>query len=188
MRLEMLADHELVIDNFAGGGGASTGVEAALGRSIDIAINHDPQALASTCRDGQPADEPMATVSAQGTHLGEVRAFLMSYYGVDQDPRLIKPMPTVTSKDRLALVMVQGQPYVIADIGMRMLTPRELFRAQGFPDDYIIDRGRSVQTGRWMGLTKTAQVRMCGNSVSPPVAAALVRAQFSRRLDAERVA
>jgi DNA (cytosine-5)-methyltransferase 1 len=137
--------------------------------------------LRGTCRDGQPADEPMATASAGGTHIGEVRAFLMKYYGVDQDPRLTEPMHTVTSKDRMALVMVQGHPYVITDIGMRMLTPRELFRAQGFPDDYLIERGRNIQTGRWMKLTKTAQVRMCGNSVSPPVAEALVRAQFGER-------
>jgi DNA (cytosine-5)-methyltransferase 1 len=135
--------------------------------------------LRGTCRDGQPTDEPMATVSAQGTHLGEIRAFLMKYYGTGESSRLVDPMPTVTSKDRMALVTVHGEPYVIADIGMRMLAPRELFRAQGFPEKYIIDRGRSVESGRWIGLTKTAQVRMCGNSVSPPVAEALVRAQFS---------
>jgi len=137
--------------------------------------------LRGTCRDGQPIDEPMATVSAQGTHLSEVRAFLMKYYGTDQNPRLQDPMPTITSKDRMALVMVHGHPYVIADIGMRMLAPRELFRAQGFPDGYIINRGRSVQTGRWTGLSKTAQVRMCGNSVSPPLAEAIVRAQFGTK-------
>ncbi len=136
--------------------------------------------LRGTCQHGQPVDEPMATVSAQGTHLSEVRAFLMKYYGTDQNPSLRDPMPTVTSKDRMALVMVHGHPYVIADIGMRMLTPRELFRAQGFPSEYIIDRGRDVATGRWRGLTKTAQVRMCGNSVSPPVAEAVVRAQFGK--------
>lgn len=140
--------------------------------------------LRGTCRDGQPVDEPIATVSAQGTHLGEVRAFLMKYYGTQQDPRLDEPMHTVTSKDRLALVMVHGEPYVISDIGMRMLAPRELFRAQGFPDKYVIDRGRNIQTGRWIALTKTAQVRMCGNSVSPPVAEAIIRAQFAGRAKA----
>jgi DNA (cytosine-5)-methyltransferase 1 len=66
------------------------------------------------------------------------------------------------SKDRLALVTVNSVEYVIVDIGMRMLVPRELYRAQGFPDIYRIDieyRGKP--------LTKTAQVRMVGNSVSP---------------------
>jgi DNA (cytosine-5)-methyltransferase 1 len=74
------------------------------------------------------------------------------------------------------LVTIHGEPYQIADIGMRMLTPRELFRAQGFPDTYKID---PVFEGK--PLTKTAQVRMCGNSVAPPVAAAIIRAQFSAK-------
>lgn len=128
---------------------------------------------------GQPADEPLQTVSAGGTHFAEVRAFLIKYFGTDQDPRLEEPLHTISTKDRFGLVTVHGEAYVIVDIGMRMLTPRELFRAQGFPDSYIIDRGRSVKTGKWMKLTKTAQVRMCGNSVSPYPAAALIRAQFS---------
>lgn len=127
--------------------------------------------------------EPLHTLSAGGTHQAAVYAFLMKYYGVDQDPRLTDPMHTVPTKDRFALVTaramrtedgipiiwIQGEPYIITDIGMRMLTPRELFRAQGFPDSYIIDGD---------GLSKTAQVRMCGNSVCPDVAEAVVRAQF----------
>jgi DNA (cytosine-5)-methyltransferase 1 len=142
--------------------------------------------LRGTCRDGQPLTEPMATVSAQGTHLGEVRAFLMKYYGTDQAPQLTHPMHTITSKDRIAIVTVHGHPYVIADIGMRMLTPRELFRAQGFPDTYIIDHGQDAATGATITLSKKAQVRMCGNSVSPAPAEALVRAQF--RLETRAVA
>lgn len=67
--------------------------------------------------------------------------------------------------------MVKGEAYQITDIGMRMLSPRELFRAQGFPEDYVID---PVFNGK--PLSKAAQIRMCGNSVCPPVAAALVRA------------
>ena len=63
---------------------------------------------------------------------------------------------------------------IIVDIGLRMLTPRELYRAQGFPESYAIDTGADGRP-----LTKTAQVRMCGNSVSPPQAAALVRANFA---------
>lgn len=252
-----LEPDELIIDNFAGGGGASTGIEMALGRPIDIAVNHDPEAIAmhaanhprtlhlcesvwkvdirkvvagrkvglawfspdckhnagphnenlagrsldepistitargtqqtiiashllklrGTCRDGQPTDEPLATISAQGTHLAEVRAFLLKYYGTDQDPDLREPLHTVTTKPRFGLVTVKGIDYLIVDIGMRMLTPRELFRAQGFPDSYVIAHG--LRDGKQIPLTKSAQVRMCGNSVSPHPAAAIVAAQFS---------
>lgn len=70
--------------------------------------------------------------------------------------------------------------YVIVDIGMRMLAPRELFRAQGFPDTYIIDRAWLInpRTGelREVTLTKAQQIRMCGNSVPPPVVRAIVAA------------
>jgi len=123
------------------------------------------------------ADDPAPTVTAGGYHIGEVRAFLIKYYGTDQDPQLREPLHTVTTKDRFGLVTVQGEDYIIADIGMRMLQPRELYRAQGFPDAYQID---AMVNGR--PLTKTAQVRMCGNSVSPVVATALVRANFKHEL------
>ncbi len=78
---------------------------------------------------------------------------------------------TIDTRGRLGLVIVHGEPYEIVDIGMRMLTPRELFRAQGFPDSYIID---PIVNGK--RLSKTAQIRMCGNSVSPVMPAALLRA------------
>jgi DNA (cytosine-5)-methyltransferase 1 len=70
---------------------------------------------------------------------------------------------------------------VIWDLGMRMLRPRELYNIQGFPPDYVIDRGLDeVSSGvfREIRLTGTAQVRMCGNSVCPPVAEALVAANL----------
>lgn len=73
---------------------------------------------------------------------------------------------------------MKGELYAIADIGMRMLQPRELYRAQGFPDSYVIDRGADGRT-----LSKAAQVRMCGNSVCPPLAAALVRANYTEALN-----
>lgn len=130
--------------------------------------------LKGTCKDGQPVDEPAPTVQAGGWHIGEVRAFLIKYYGNERDGVDLRgPMHTLPTKDRIGLVTVHGEEYQIVDIGMRMLTPRELARAQGFPDDYVIDRGADGRK-----LTKTAQVRMIGNSVCPPVAAALVRAQF----------
>ena len=123
---------------------------------------------------GQPADEPLRTISAGGTHFAEVRALLLKFYGTDQDPRLEDPLHTITTKDRFGIVTVAGEPYAIADIGMRMLQPRELYRAQGFPDDYVIDFDHNGRP-----LPKHAQVRMCGNSVCPPLAKALVEANFA---------
>lgn len=123
--------------------------------------------LRGTCRDGQDLREPMPTLTSGGTHVAEVRAFLCAYYGNDRDGQSVKePLRTVTTKDRLGLVTVQGTEYQIVDIGMRMLTPRELARAQGFPDSYIL-------TG-----TKTSQVARIGNSVCPVMAEALVRANL----------
>lgn len=127
--------------------------------------------LKGTCLDGQPVDVPLHTIQAGGNHYGEVRAFLLKYYGTDQNPRLDGPLSTVTTKDRFGLVTVHGQDYQIVDIGMRMLQPRELFRAQGFKDHYIID---PMFNGK--PLTKEAQVEKCGNSVSPDVSEALVNA------------
>jgi DNA (cytosine-5)-methyltransferase 1 len=131
--------------------------------------------LHGTTRDGQSVDRPMSTVLAGGNHIAEVRAFLTTYYGnAKQGHSLNNPLPTATAHDRFGLVTIEGHEYVIADIGMRMLAPRELYRAQGFPDSYRIDidfKGKP--------MTKTAQVRMCGNSVCPPLAAALVAANAS---------
>lgn len=138
--------------------------------------------LRGTSKEGQSFEEPLHTVSAQGTHHAEVLAFLIKYYGVDQDPRLEEPMHTVTTRDRFGLVTVKGQSYQIVDIGLRMLTPRELYRAQGFPENYQIERG-----GDGRVLTKTAQVRMCGNSVCPPMARAYVAANYTEAVN-ERIA
>lgn len=124
---------------------------------------------------GQDNREPLHTITGHGEHFAEVRAFLIKYYGADQDPRLEEPLHTITTRDRFGLVTVAGEDYAIADIGLRMLAPAELYRAQGFPADYIIEWGIDASGAR-IPLTKTAQVRMCGNSVCPPLAAALVRA------------
>jgi DNA (cytosine-5)-methyltransferase 1 len=120
----------------------------------------------------------LVTVSTDGPHAEDVRAFLIKYYGNEQDGvEVSEPMHTVTARERFGLVTVAGTEYQIADIGMRMLAPRELYKAQGFPDDYIIEHGIDA-TGKRIPLTKTAQVRMCGNSVCPPLAAALVAANL----------
>lgn len=134
--------------------------------------------LVGTCQDGQRVDEPAPTISAQGTHIAEVRAFLVKYFGTGGGQNPGDPLHTISTRDRFGLVTVKGEDYVIVDIGMRMLRPRELFLAQGFPSSYIIDRGIDPTTGEEIKLSKTAQIRMCGNSVSPPPAEVLVRAQF----------
>jgi len=192
----------------AGGGGKSGVVTSHLVK------------LRGTCKDGQPVDAPAPTITSGGTHVGEVRACLMKFYGEGgQHSSLHDPMHTIPTKDRMAVVetrpagdhaaevrallhwhrqgkawgfraddfdgltadafagevVLGGEVYTIADIGMRMLQPRELYRAQGFPDSYII--GDDPAQG--LSLTKAEQVRMCGNSVCPPLAAALIAANYT---------
>lgn len=134
--------------------------------------------------DGDPA-QPARTVTATGQHHAVVEcdlsaedlegaqrvvAFIAKYYGQGDGQPVDEPLHTVTTKDRFCLLMVRGLP--IVDIGLRMLQPRELYRAQGFPADYRIDG--PGPNGKPM--TKTAQVRMCGNSVCPPIAQAIAHA------------
>lgn len=135
---------------------------------------------------GQSVEEPIGTLTSGGGHYGEVRAFLVKYYGNEQDGHsLDSPIGTIPTRDRFGLVTVtiDGELYAIADIGMRMLTPRELYNAQGFPPDYIIELAIEGRP-----LTKTAQVRMCGNSVSPVMSEALARANLPGNDAAEKVA
>lgn len=263
--VQLRGDYELAGDLFAGGGGAGLGIERALARPVDFAINHSPDAIAMHAmnhpqtahygeregqapraldishplgtivagggkhavveaellradfiakhfgdrgqrpgslmheplggvtavdhhalvssnllklygtNDGAPVSEPMPTVTAGGQHLAEVRAFMIAYFGQEKDGGPVTdPMRTVTSKERFGLVYVQGLPFEIVDIGMRMFTPRELARAQGFPDGYILDRGVA---GRF--LTKTKQIEAIGNSVPPQFSEALVRANLA---------
>ena len=161
------------------GGHEATG--QSLRRGVDTVVARENKALVTsslvklkgTCAHGQQLTLPLATVQAGGLHYAETRAYLVKYYGANDAARLDDGMPTATSLDRLGLVTVHGEPYVVADIGMRMLSARELYNAQGFPDDYLID---VVLDGK--RLTNKAQVRMVGNSVCPPVAAAIARAQF----------
>lgn len=125
---------------------------------------------------GGPVDAPLHTITAGGTHAGEVRALLVKYYGNEKDGvPLDEPLHTIPTKDRFGLVVVHlnGEPYVIVDIGMRMLQPHELYLAQGFPENYIHEfefKGKP--------LSKTNQVKMVGNSVCPAIAQALVAKNY----------
>ena len=124
--------------------------------------------------DGQSMDAPLNTMTAKSNHFGEVNAFLVKYYGSgDNAVSCELPAPTITAKDRMGLVTVHGEDYKIVDIGLRMLTPRELFDAQGFPPDYIIDVDADGKP-----YPKSEQVARCGNAVCPPIPTALVRANL----------
>lgn len=196
----------------AGGGGKSGLVSSHLVK------------LRGTCKHGQPVDEPAPTITSGGTHVGEVRACLMKYYGEGgQHQSPAEPMHTIPTKDRMAVVearpagnhaaevrallrwhrqgklakawarwglddfdglcadafagevVLDGEVYSIADIGMRMLQPRELYLAQGFPPTYII----GDDPAQALALTKAEQVRMCGNSVSPPPLKAILDANYT---------
>ncbi|NMG39828.1 hypothetical protein GRZ55_11290 [Chelativorans sp. ZYF759] len=117
--------------------------------------------------------KPAKTIMAGGQHAALISGFLTKYYGTGDGSVVTDPMHTDTVKDRMGLVTVDidGETFAIADIGMRMLTPRERFRAQGFPDSYIIDRRPDGSP-----ITATVQGSCCGNSVCPPLAEALVKA------------
>lgn len=126
---------------------------------------------------GRDMTEPLGTVTCGGDrgggHFARVAAFLQVYNGTYQNPELNGPMPTVVGNDRFCLVtvVIDGVTWILTDIGMRMLTARECYRAQGFLDTYVID---PLYKGK--PLSKTAQMKCCGNSVNPQIAEALVAA------------
>jgi DNA (cytosine-5)-methyltransferase 1 len=189
-----------------GGGGKTALVAAFLAQNNYLEPGHDAREPVSTIvgkgstqsvvsagivnlkgsdRRAASIEAPAPTICADGGHVSEARAFLAKYYGAAEHGQDAgEPLHSVTAKPRFGLVTVEiaGEPYVIVDIGMRMLSPRELFRAQGFPDRYIIDRGADGRV-----LTKTAQNRMCGNSVCPPMAAALVAANYAEAVGEDRM-
>lgn len=142
--------------------------------------------------DARSLDEPLRTVSAGGQHhalveyqlapeaeAGALRcaAFLIRYYGEGgQLGDLNEPMHTITTKARLALVTVwiKGEPWVIVDICLRMLTPRELANATSFPPQYVIDRGHDGRI-----FSKEKQVGMIGNAVPPLLQQAVTAANYN---------
>lgn len=279
---------EIIVDNFAGGGGASTGIELAIGRSVDIAINHDENAVAmhttnhpdtlhycesvyevrpKVATAGRPV--ALAWFSPDCRHFSKAKgakpvekairglAWVVLRWGLDVEPRvmklenveefkawgpLLREMPFISHADRFldefigppepveqrpdparigetfnafvamlttgisashpalaecceflnisldsedcdGLVTVDGITYRIVDIGMRMLQPHELYRAQGFPEWYIID-----QDYRGKKYAKDKQVARCGNAVPPPFAEALVRANLPELCQSKQIA
>jgi len=141
---------------------------------------------------GQSLNEPLHTITTSPGHFGEIKvlmvdsqkirnelaekcnmvaSLIMEYYGCGTGQSLNEPLHTIVTKDRFALITVYGIDYVIVDITLRMLTPKELFAAQGFPADYIIDRDY-----KWKRYPVAKQVARCGNSVVPIMAAKLAGA------------
>lgn len=130
--------------------------------------------LRGTCRDGQPTNEPMPTITAGGQHVGEVKTTLaVEDYDEERAQQVLTFLQEYCGEDSTGLVEIAGVSYRIVDIGMRMLQPQELYRAQGFPEWYIID-----QDYRGVKYAKDKQVARCGNAVPPPFAEALVRANL----------
>lgn len=132
--------------------------------------------------DGRDIKEPLPTITAGDGHFGEVRAFLLKYYGNGTAHSVKEPLDTITSKDRFGLVIIKGVDYQIVDIGLRMLEPRELYGCQGFPDDYIIDHDFEGNT-----YPRSEQVEKCGNSVCPHLPAAMVRSNLPELCIAKRM-
>ncbi|TCC61526.1 DNA cytosine methyltransferase [Citrobacter braakii] len=140
--------------------------------------------LRGTCRDGQRTNEPMPTVTAGGQHVGEVKTTLAADgYDEHRAQQTLEFLRQYCGEDCDGLVTVDGITYRIVDIGMRMLQPHELYRAQGFPEWYIID-----QDYRGQKYAKDKQVARCGNAVPPPFAEALVRANLPELCQPKQIA
>ncbi|MCI1898751.1 MAG: DNA cytosine methyltransferase [Enterobacter sp.] len=130
--------------------------------------------LRGTCRDGRVVDAPAPGLTAGGLHVGEVKTTLaMKGYDEARAQMALEFLQEYCGSDSTGLVTIDGVIYKIVDIGMRMLQPLELYRAQGFPEWYIIDRDY-----RGVKYAKDKQVARCGNAVPPPFAEALVKANL----------
>ncbi len=167
------------------GGVVGHGVEKTLGTVT--AIDHHSLAAAFLTKmygtsTGSQMQLPLPTVTANnrgGGHLADVRAFLIKYYSANgraQTQQLGLPLHTVPTKDRFGLVKIHGEDYQIEDVTIRMLDPDELKKAQGFRDDYNLAPDFNGKP-----MTKTAQIRLIGNSVCPQVAEAVVAANMRLR-------
>lgn len=174
------------LQKYYGGGYNGAGAELNDPLPTVTAIDHNSICAATLIQmnnhcDGRDISEPLPTITAGDGHFGEVRAFLIKYYGQGTGQDIKEPLDTVTAQDRFGLVTVNGIDYQIVDIGLRMLEPRELYGCQGVPDDYIIDRDCYGNV-----ISRSEQVKKCGNMVPPAFAKALVRANLPELCVAER--
>lgn len=173
-------------------GGNYTGPGVALDKPAHSVTTVDHHALVTshlvklrgTCRDGQTTDEPMPTITAGGQHVGEVKTTLaVEDYDEERAQQVLAFLQEYSGEDCTGMVNIGGVTYRIVDIGMRMLQPHELYRAQGFPEWYIID-----QDYRGVKYAKDKQVARCGNAVPPPFAEALVRSNLPEMCRAREAA
>ena len=165
----------------------STGRPISVEEPMHTVTSHDREALTLThiCEFkgqdiGQDQRKPLRTITASAGEFAEIRTEVRTYEpGADMGHwpevrALLNRFCGYDLKENEVLTLdVGGTAYFVADIGLRMLTPRELYNAMGFPPDYIIDRD---YTGRAYGKSK--QVARCGNAVCPPMAEAVVRANL----------
>ncbi|EJN8665314.1 DNA cytosine methyltransferase [Salmonella enterica] len=165
----------LVVNNTGHAGGAADSPDHTVttGNHHAVVASHLVK-LRGTCRDGQRTDEPAPTITAGGLHVGEVQTTLaVDEYDEQRAQLVLAFLRKYCGEDCTGLVTVDGVVYRIVDIGMRMLQPRELYRAQGFPDWYVIEHDF-----RGVKYAKDKQVARCGNAVPPQFAEALVRANL----------
>ncbi len=170
-------------------GGGYKGAGQYLGKPLPTvtAVDHNSICTAHLIQmnnhcDGKDITKPIPTITAGDGHFGEVRAFLMKYYGQGTGQDIKAPLDTITSNDRFGLVTIKGVDYQIVDIGLRMLEPKELYGCQGVPEDYIIDHDCDGRT-----ISRSEQVKKCGNMVCPPIPAALVKANLPELCVGERM-
>nr|WP_312480819.1 DNA cytosine methyltransferase [Kosakonia cowanii] len=170
----VVAAHLMINNTGHPGGPADQPAHTVTTGNHHAAVTSHLVKLRGTCRDGQRTDDPMPTITAGGLHVGEVETMLaVEHYDVQRADQVLAFLQEYCGADCEGLVTISGVVYRIVDIGMRMLQPAELYRAQGFPEWYIIDRD-------YMGTryAKDKQVARCGNAVPPPFAEALVRANL----------
>ncbi|KQN53163.1 DNA cytosine methyltransferase [Erwinia sp. Leaf53] len=172
--------HALVTAQIIGCGGragqsrprdASEPLQTVTAKADSAVVTSHLVKLRGTCKDGQRTDQPMPTITAGGQHVGEVRTCL-AVHDYDEE-RAALAAEFLHQHGMSEFVQVEGVTYRIVDIGMRMLQPKELYAAQGFPSWYVIDRDYRGNT-----YSKDKQVARCGNAVPPQFAEALVRANL----------
>lgn len=163
-------------------GGNYTGPGVSMDEPVHSVTTVDHHALVTshlvmlrgTCKDGRVVDAPAPGLTAGGLHVGNVETYLaVDEYDEQRAEQVSAFLREYCGDDYCEFVTIEGVTYRIVDIGMRMLQPDELYRAQGFPKWYIID-----QDYRGVKYAKDKQVARCGNAVPPPFAEALVRANL----------
>lgn len=170
----VVAAHLMVNNTGHPGGAVNQPAHTLTTGNHHAAITSHLVMLRGTCRDGRVIDAPAPGLTAGGLHVGEVKTTLaMDGYDEARAQMALEFLQEYCGSDSTGLVTIEGVIYRIVDIGMRMLQPHELYRAQGFPSWYIIDHDYSGKK-----YAKDKQVARCGNAVPPPFAEALVRANL----------